>query len=83
MNGRTLTPLSRVHYRFPLVACQSAITNLQWENGPLSPNPPHMMVIVPDPSMLGAFSTDPESGEPYVMWKGTPYSHLMVPVADH
>jgi hypothetical protein len=44
---------------------------------------PHMMVIVPDPSTLDAFSTDPASGEPYVMWSGTPYAHLMVPSAEN
>jgi hypothetical protein len=42
---------------------------------------PHMMVIVPDPALLDAYSTDPGTGGPYVMWKGTPYAHLMVPVA--
>lgn len=42
---------------------------------------PHLMVIVPDPSQLDGFSTDPGSGGPYVMWKGTPYAHLMVPSA--
>ncbi len=41
---------------------------------------PHMMVVVPDPSMLDAFPTDPASGGPYVMWSGTPYAHLMVPL---
>jgi hypothetical protein len=25
-------------------------------------------------------STDPWNGGPYVMWKGTPYAHIMVPV---
>ena len=40
---------------------------------------PHLMVIAP-PGMLDTFPTDPQSGGPYVMWKGTPYEHLMVPV---
>ena len=44
---------------------------------------PHIMVIVPDPSMLDAFPTDPASGGPYVMWKGTPYAHLMVPATEN
>ena len=42
---------------------------------------PHLMVIVPDPTALEAITTDPEAGVPYVMWKGTPYAHIMVPVA--
>jgi len=32
--------------------------------------------------LLDAFSTDPKNGGPWVMWKGTPYAHLMVPVSD-
>ena len=40
---------------------------------------PHVMVIVPDPSMLAAFPTEHGTGGPYVMWAGTPYAHLMVP----
>jgi hypothetical protein len=42
--------------------------------------PPHMMVLLPDPKQLDSYSTQPNSGAPYVMWKGTPYAHLMVPV---
>ena len=41
---------------------------------------PHVMVLPTDPAQLAAFPTDPKSGGPYVMWKGTPYAHLMVPV---
>ena len=26
--------------------------------------------------------TDPNRGGPYVMWKGTPYAHIMVPVGE-
>jgi hypothetical protein len=42
---------------------------------------PHLMIIVPDPKMLEGVSDDPKNGGPYVMWKGTPYAHIMVPVA--
>ena len=42
---------------------------------------PHLMIIVPDPKMLEGISDDPNNGGPYVMWKGTPYTHIMVPVA--
>lgn len=40
---------------------------------------PHLMIIVPDPAMLEGFNTDPTSGEPYVMWKDTPFAHIMLP----
>jgi hypothetical protein len=42
---------------------------------------PHIMVAVPDPRSLSKFSTDWKSGGPYVMFAGTPYAHLMIPVA--
>ena len=32
--------------------------------------------------LLEAFPTDPDNGGPYVMWKGTPYAHLMVPIGS-
>lgn len=41
---------------------------------------PHIMVAVPDPKTLSKFSTDWKSGGPYVMFAGTPYAHLMIPV---
>ena len=42
--------------------------------------PAHTMVIVPDPKQLDSYPSDPKSGGPFVMFKGTPYAHLMVPV---
>jgi hypothetical protein len=44
-------------------------------------SPAHVMVLPSDPKMLDAYPTDPNNGGPWVMWKGTPYAHLMVPVA--
>lgn len=43
---------------------------------------PHLMIIVPDGSVLAALPTDPANGGPYVMWRDTPYAHVMVPVGD-
>ena len=41
----------------------------------------HLMIVAPA-EMLEAFPTDPQNGGPYVMWKGTPYAHLMIPVGS-
>jgi hypothetical protein len=41
---------------------------------------PHLMIIVPDEKMLADLPDVPDTGGPYVMWKGTPYAHIMVPV---
>lgn len=42
---------------------------------------PHLMIVVPDKSALEGLPTDPNVGGPYVMWKNTPYAHIMVPIA--
>jgi hypothetical protein len=41
---------------------------------------PHLMIIVPDPALLQGIPTDPSSGGPYVMWRDTPFVHVMIPV---
>lgn len=40
---------------------------------------PHLMIVVPK-EMLKGMSDDPYNGGPYVMWKDTPYAHIMVPI---
>lgn len=42
----------------------------------------HVMIAVPDVSMLKGLPTSPKDGGPWVMWSGTDYAHLMLPVAD-
>ena len=54
----------------------SPTANNQWVVAPS-----HVMVLYQDPKMLDAYPTDPKSGGPWVMWKGTPYAHVMVPVS--
>lgn len=43
---------------------------------------PHLMIAGADSAFLDQFSKapDPDTSMPYVMWAGTPYQHLMVPV---
>ena len=47
----------------------------EWKVGP-----PHLMVISPDKLDPAAFATDPGEGGAWIMWEGTPYEHLMIPV---
>ncbi|HWL70384.1 MAG TPA: hypothetical protein VNS22_18660 [Geminicoccus sp.] len=42
---------------------------------------PHVMVIVPDPAQLAGLPTNPDTEGAYVMWPGTDYAHIMIPVA--
>lgn len=43
---------------------------------------PHIMLLVPDATTLEGMSHDPYSGEPFVMWRGTPLVHVMIPTAQ-
>ncbi len=41
---------------------------------------PHLMIVVPDRAMLEGLSTNPNDPV-YVMWKDTPYAHIMVKIS--
>ena len=45
-------------------------------------SPPHVMHLLPGELDQTVFSTDHASGGPYIMWAGTPYEHIMMPVAE-
>ncbi len=56
---------------------EKATTDNEWGY-----DPPHVMLLVTDPSSLAGIPTTRRSGGPWVMWTGTPYAHIMVPVAS-
>ena len=43
---------------------------------------PHVMIVGADASFYDMYpkSADPDTSTPYVMWGGTPYLHLMIPI---
>lgn len=45
-------------------------------------SPPHVMLLMPGKLDQGVFSTDHAAGGPFIMWAGTPYEHIMMPVSD-
>lgn len=45
-------------------------------------DPPHMMIVVPDVAALEGLPTTRDAGGPWVMFPGTPYAHIMIPVED-
>lgn len=49
------------------------------ENEWLSESVPHVMMIVPDESWLEGLPTHPRERGPWVMWRNTPYAHVMIP----
>lgn len=46
---------------------------------------PHLMIIVPDNSMLEGLPVTPKEagGGPWVMWRNTPYVHIMAPMPKY
>jgi hypothetical protein len=43
---------------------------------------PHVMIVGSEKSLQGyPSSPNPDTAQPYVMWAGTPYAHLMIPVS--
>ena len=42
----------------------------------------HIMIVIPDRSLLAGISTDHRNGGPWVMWPETPYAHILIPVED-
>jgi hypothetical protein len=43
---------------------------------------PHVMIVGAGDDFYDTYpgKSDPDTSSPYVMWAGTPYRHLMVPV---
>jgi hypothetical protein len=41
---------------------------------------PHLMFMPKDPTTIDGHTTNFNTGAPYVMWAGSPYRHLMIPV---
>jgi hypothetical protein len=44
---------------------------------------PHIMLAVPDARALQGLPTKHDNGGPWVMWAGTPYAHIMIPLGSH
>jgi hypothetical protein len=53
------------------------------DNEWISEGGPHLMMVVPDPSVLSDMPTDAGNGGPWVMWRDTPYVHVMIPSSGH
>ncbi len=83
--NRTEPSYSRIGFGYMLQGGTPSSNVDPYAEGPTPDNEwieedvPHVMMIIPDPTALEGLSTDPENGGPWVMWKGTPYVHVMIP----
>ncbi|WP_163324499.1 hypothetical protein [Draconibacterium mangrovi] len=60
-----------------------------WDTSPTPDNEwmeiqvPHIVVVSPDESVIEGIPTNSDNGGPWVMWSGTPYVHIMIPVPKY
>ncbi len=60
-----------------------------WDNSPTPDNEwmemqvPHIVVVSTDITILEGLPTNFDNGGPWVMWSGTPYVHIMIPVPEY
>ena len=85
MNGDGTFEATSVGLSYMLRGDAGASNTDPFATGPASDNDwvvtgPHIMMISPDPSTLAGIPRAPSGGGPYVMWDGTPFAHVMIPV---
>jgi hypothetical protein len=84
--GKTEPPKGKVGFIYMLSGGTDASNTDPYATGPAEGNNwittgPHVMIMNAT-GMMAGYPTDanPDTSKPYVMWPGTPYAHLMVPV---
>ena len=84
--GRQTPPADTVGLMYMLAGGTDASNTDPYAEGPAEGNNwvstgPHLMVVG-SPAVLRGYPSGPtpDTSQPYVMWAGTPYAHLMIPV---
>ena len=85
--GHQPPPAGRVGFMYMLAGGTDASNTDPYATRPSAANHwvetgPHVMVVGADAAFYDQYPKDPQpdTAVPYVMWAGTPYQHLMVPV---
>jgi hypothetical protein len=79
-------PPGKVGFMYMLAGGTDASNTDPWATKPSAENHwvqtgPHVMIVGATAMMEGyPRAADPDTSKPYVMWPGTPYEHLMIPV---
>jgi hypothetical protein len=86
MGHKTPTP-GKVGFMYMLAGGTDASNTDPYAQKPTASNHwiqtgPHVMVVGADASFYDTYpkGADPDTSQPYVMWAGTPYQHLMAPI---
>lgn len=84
--GKTDPPGGKVGFIYMLSGGSDSSNTDPYATGPAEGNHwvttgPHVMILNATGMMAGyPDAADPDTAVPYIMWAGTPYAHLMVPV---
>lgn len=84
--GRTPPPTEKAGVMYMLAGGTDASNTDPYATGPSEGGEwietgPHMMVVGSQAVLTGYPGGDvPDTSAPYVMWAGTPYAHLMIPI---
>lgn len=84
--GKKEPPKGKVGFMYMLAGGTDASNTDPYAATPTADNAwvktgPHVMVMNAMDMMAGyPTSAQPDTSKPYVMWQGTPYAHLMIPV---
>jgi hypothetical protein len=79
-------PAGKVGFMYMLAGGTDASNTDPYATAPSTANHwiktgPHVMIVGAKDMMTGyPTAADPDTASPYVMWAGTPYEHLMLPV---
>ena len=85
--GHKTPPPNKVGFMYMLAGGTDASNTDPYAKAPTDQNHwvktgPHVMVVGATPMMQGyPTAPEPDTTKPYVMWAGTPYAHLMIPVS--
>lgn len=85
--GRKTPPAGKVGFMYMLAGGTDASNTDPFATKPTPGNNwvstgPHVMIVGADASFYDMYpkAAKPDTSAPYVMWAGTPYQHLMIPV---
>lgn len=85
--GHKIPPAGKVGFMYMLSGGTDASNTDPYAEKPSVENHwvktgPHVMIVGGDAAFYDSYpkGADPDTSNPYVMWAGTPYQHLMAPV---
>lgn len=85
--GKTNPPAGKIGFMYMLAGGTDASNTDPYATTPTQANNwiktgPHVMIVGADASFYDMYpkTATPDTSMPYVMWPGTPYQHLMIPV---